>query len=218
VSLTLFGRFPKAEPNYLSRPVQAEDLAAKRALLVPVIAPATRMERTFGFKPPIPQRTILMSIFNATNKNSADVWGSLDVVDRKTRMHAVAIDAGIVLAILACLYVVFWCVGLRPSGMIGNVVMIMIGAVAYIGINYKFLEDNGQTIGSKKMGIKVTCLEGMHVRVDDLIIKRILPVWAVALIPWVGPLVVLVNYLLILRENQLCGHDEISQTRVIEAQ
>jgi uncharacterized RDD family membrane protein YckC len=140
-----------------------------------------------------------------------------DAVDRKTRLIAGLIDAGVILAILLVLFFALWIIGLMPTGIIGSVVATVVAAVSFLGLNYKLLDANGQTIGKKIQETKIVCSEGFPVATDDLIVKRYLPIFAVAMIPWIGPLLLLGNFLMVLRSNQLCGHDEIAKTKVVKS-
>lgn len=159
-------------------------------------------------------RSVLEEVYYQPVNASRD---SGDVIDLKTRAIAGLVDAAVVLVIVVPLFIVLWIVGLNPTGMIGSVVATIVAAVSFIAINYKLLDANGQTIGKKLQEIKIVCHEGFPVATDDLIVKRYLPIFALGLIPWIGPLLIIGNVLLVLRNNQLCGHDEIAKTKVVKA-
>jgi uncharacterized RDD family membrane protein YckC len=100
------------------------------------------------------------------------------------------------------------------------IVLFLVGAgialLAVMGINLYLLHQNGQTIGKKLMGIKIVRSD-QHTRatLSRLVFLRAGSVMLMGMVPVIGSLVQLANYLYIFREDQRCLHDHIADTVVI---
>ena len=92
-----------------------------------------------------------------------------------------------------------------------------IGFVIFVVIQGFPLNATGQTWGKKLLKIKIVDLDGGKPPIGRLLGLRYLPIQVVANIPLVGPVVALVNVLLIFRSDRRCGHDLIAGTRVVHA-
>ncbi len=75
----------------------------------------------------------------------------------------------------------------------------------------------GQTIGKRTMGIRVVRTDGSRVGFGRYIFLRWLPVTILSMIPMLGYVISLLDVLLIFRENRLCVHDNIADTKVVTA-
>jgi uncharacterized RDD family membrane protein YckC len=75
----------------------------------------------------------------------------------------------------------------------------------------------GQTVGKRAMGIRVVRVDGSRVAFSRIVFLRWLPLALVGAIPFVGGIVGLIDPLLIFRESRQCLHDDIANTRVVEA-
>lgn len=83
-------------------------------------------------------------------------------------------------------------------------------------INIILLARNGQSMGKLILGVKIVGADG-HPCFWRIIFIRILAMNALALIPIVGPVLMIVNVLMIFRENRRCLHDEFADTIVVRA-
>ena len=92
-----------------------------------------------------------------------------------------------------------------------------IGFVIFVVIQGFPLNATGQTWGKKLLKIKIVDLDGAKPPIGRLLGLRYLPIQAVANVPLIGPVVALVNVLLIFRIDRRCGHDLIAGTRVVHA-
>ena len=90
------------------------------------------------------------------------------------------------------------------------------GVVIFIVINWVFLQ-NGQTVGKRLLGIKIVRKDGSPIAATRIITHRFLPVQVAALVPVIGPFLVLVDCLLIFRKDKNTLHDDIAGTKVIQA-
>jgi uncharacterized RDD family membrane protein YckC len=93
---------------------------------------------------------------------------------------------------------------------------LIVGIVIYLVLHGYLLHTNGQTIGKKVLGIKVVRKDGSKADIVRLVGIRWLPFAVIAQIPFIGFLLVLVNYLMIFRESHLCFHDDLANTKVID--
>ena len=104
-----------------------------------------------------------------------------------------------------------------------SMVAIVLGVLAFAAILGVFIYTGvlvyryGQTIGKRVMGIRVVRTDGTRVAFSRFIFLRWLPIALLGMIPFLGYLVSLLDMLLIFRENRLCIHDNIADTRVVTA-
>lgn len=91
----------------------------------------------------------------------------------------------------------------------------MLGFAVTFALNAYFLKRDGQTIGKKCVGIRITDLEGRKAPLANIIFLRYLPVSIVSIIPHVGQLLALIDVLPIFGKNRRCLHDRIAGTRVL---
>lgn len=90
------------------------------------------------------------------------------------------------------------------------------GFVITLVLHGTFLARSAQTIGKKALGIQiVNASDGKPAAFGTIVLRRLLPVTAVAQIPYVGSVVAIVNVLFIFRKDRRCVHDHIAGTRVV---
>ncbi len=95
-------------------------------------------------------------------------------------------------------------------GVIGFAVLVVVQGIP--------LHASGQTWGKKMLGIKIVDLSGAKPSLGRLLGLRYLPLQVIANIPVVGPLAMIVDPLLIFRDDRRCGHDLIAGTQVVKAE
>lgn len=106
-------------------------------------------------------------------------------------------------------------VGFMPIGT--TLLWAVIGFAVFVLIQSYPLYATGQTWGKKLLSIRIVDLQGNKPSLVDLLVKRYLPTHAIANVPCLGMLYVLVDCLMIFRADQRCVHDLIAGTRVIRA-
>ncbi len=74
----------------------------------------------------------------------------------------------------------------------------------------------GQTVGKRVMGIAIVTLDNQKPAFFPLIAQRYMSQWLMGMVPVVGPLLRLVDILLIFRADKRCLHDHIARTKVID--
>lgn len=89
------------------------------------------------------------------------------------------------------------------------------GVAVYTLVNGKYLAANGQTLGKKAIGIRIVNVDGSKPSLTDIVVKRYLPFTVLGLVPAVGPLLGLINALLIFGSTRRCGHDLVAGTKVV---
>ena len=89
------------------------------------------------------------------------------------------------------------------------------GLVFFLLIHGYFLMTNGQTVGKKLVGIRITGLDDRLLSMPQLVLKRVLPVMVVQVIPVVGQFLALIDVLFIFRADRRCVHDLIAGTKVV---
>lgn len=129
-------------------------------------------------------------------------------------MLPISLVAGFALGIL----LVF--AGLDPQGLEFNIAAAVLGGLTGAGVflvvNGYLLATRGQTVGKMIMKTQIVSESGELLPLAPLILKRYVPLWIVASIPYVGGFVALGDSLAIFRENHKCLHDEIAGTKVIQ--
>lgn len=105
----------------------------------------------------------------------------------------------------------------------GSMVAIVIGLLAIVAMLGIFIYTAvlvyryGQTIGKRVMGIRVVRTDGTRVGFGRFIFLRWLPITLLSMIPLLGYVFSLLDVLLIFRDNRLCVHDNVADTRVVTA-
>lgn len=93
---------------------------------------------------------------------------------------------------------------------------VPVNVLIMVAINWTFLL-NGQTIGKKIMKLRIVRKDGSPIDRTRIITHRMLPVWIASVIPFIGSLAVLVDSLCIFRAGRNTLHDDIADTKVIQA-
>jgi uncharacterized RDD family membrane protein YckC len=104
--------------------------------------------------------------------------------------------------------------GQQPS-LVYTAVMTLIGFVLFLGINYKFLKNDGQTIGKKVAKTKIITNEGEPASFGGHIIKRYALYNFLGMIPVAGQILSMINILIIFGSAKRCGHDYFAGTKVV---
>lgn len=95
--------------------------------------------------------------------------------------------------------------------------VVSVNQVSYLVLNAYLLARRGQTIAKYLFGIAIVDHEsGRIVSIAKIITMRILPVTAVGLVPGVGVIGQLANWLFIFGDQRRCVHDHLCGTSVIE--
>lgn len=142
-----------------------------------------------------------------------------DLAGRGARLGAAIID-GIAFALVA------WATGTVASVNIfdpatpfgATYALAYAGAmVVFLALQGFLLHQRSQTLGKIALRIRIVRRDGSRASLGRLLGLRLLPMWFVSLVPLVGPLISLVDSLLIFRDSRRCLHDDIADTIVVRA-
>ncbi len=98
-----------------------------------------------------------------------------------------------------------------PMIFLGNVISVAV----LVAINWKFLPQ-GQTIGKKVTKIQIQSRSGGLLPVKDIIAKRMAPLYLAGCVPFIGPVLVLIDALCIFRSGHNTLHDDIAGSKVVK--
>ena len=134
-----------------------------------------------------------------------------ELADRGTRLGAALIDGVIALVVMVP---VLFLTGYISRAMDGTVSLtdIALSQLAGIGIYFALhgylLSKNGQTIGKKLLNIRIVShADGQLISLGAIIGKRVVPIWVISIVPFVGAIVGLIDPLMIFRADRRCLHD-----------
>ena len=140
------------------------------------------------------------------------------LASRVDRLIAAIIDGVIMMvATVPVILLLTFTAALGGQFFLTQILGMVAGVGIFVALNYKLLRDEGQTIGKRLMNVRIVGRDGNQMDVNDLLLKRYAPIWGAAMIPFIGGFICLANALLIFRDNQACGHDDIAQTKVVTA-
>jgi uncharacterized RDD family membrane protein YckC len=153
------------------------------------------------------------------------VHGGDALADRSERLAAVLVDAliGAVVAVpimmLGGYLQAIWDAAQagRQVGFAMQVGWGIVGLVLFVLLQGYPLARWAQTWGKRALGIRIVLLDGRQPSLSRLLLRRYLPMNVVALVPFVGNVVALVDSLMIFRRDRRCAHDLIAGTRVVKA-
>ncbi len=147
--------------------------------------------------------------------------GELELAGRGMRLVGAIID-GIILMIL--LVPIMFASGYMTMAMSGQqpgygwqMGMTLVGFVCFVVVQGYFLNQSGQTIGKKLLGMRIVDADGNKPDFVKLIGQRYGITYAIQVIPIVGNIYSFVNVLFIFRQDRRCIHDLIAGTRVVVA-
>jgi uncharacterized RDD family membrane protein YckC len=78
------------------------------------------------------------------------------------------------------------------------------------------LQQFGQTLGKRIMGIAIVTLDNHRPAFLQLIVQRYLSQWVVGMVPVIGVFLRLADILAIFRPDKRCIHDHLAKTKVID--
>jgi len=148
-----------------------------------------------------------------------------ELAERGTRLGAAIVDTLILLVILGPLMFFggYWSGAMAAAergqqvGLGTTLMWAAIGFGVFVLVQFVPLNATGQTWGKKVLGIKIVDLAGAKPPIGRLLGARYLPMQLVGNVPFVGPVLAIVNVLLIFRGDRRCGHDLIAGTQVVKA-
>ncbi len=149
--------------------------------------------------------------------------GTAELATLSERFLGAFIDGLISIGVVIILFLlligvgVFAGIGEYMASSLGQVVMVVLTYGIFLLIHQKPMRASGQTIGKRVAKIRVVTMSGDIPTFGDQAIKRYGFMQLIAIIPFVGTLLSLVNILFIFRADRRCIHDLVANTRVIKA-
>ena len=141
------------------------------------------------------------------------------LADRGSRLGAAILDGLIAfLLVLPAVGIAPWMEGNGPNpALIAVIVFSVLAVIGVVALNLVWLHRYGQTIGKRLLKIKVLRSDGSRCALARIVFARWLPVTLLGQVPLAGPLLGLVDALMIFREDRRCLHDLIADTIVVRA-
>ena len=141
----------------------------------------------------------------------------MELAGRGTRFLAALIDGIISAVLLGSVMAAFGIFdNIQNMGLVQTLTINLVGLVVFACVHGYLLKHYGQTVGKRVLGIKIVALDGSLVDLPNLILKRYLPITLCSAVPFVGPILPLVDVLFIFSGERRCVHDHIAGTKVIK--
>ena len=167
---------------------------------------------------PSPNQSPPESIDKTINHRPSSEELSIQYASRWLRLAAAILDCLVVapLSISIAYYLGFHVVPqCREWTFSEQICLVLIGAVVFGVLNLRLIYTRGQTIGKMICGTVVVTKDFRRVSGNRYVFLRILPVWIIGEVPFVGVLFSILDLLAIFRPEKNCIHDDIAGTRVI---
>jgi uncharacterized RDD family membrane protein YckC len=159
--------------------------------------------------------------YQAPAATVADVGVERELAGRGERLVAAIVDTIILLLILLPIMFAtgYWQAAMsgEQPGFTTQLLYGLLGFALFVAVQGVPLARTGQTWGKRLMKIRIADLQDAKPSLGTLLGKRYLPVQVIGAIPIAGPLLMIVNVLLIFRGDRRCGHDLIAGTKVVKA-
>jgi uncharacterized RDD family membrane protein YckC len=145
------------------------------------------------------------------------------LADRGTRLGAALLDGLIGLGVYSPLLVAAFVSesarrgsagdGGTPAFIVGGLVLMLVGLVAWAWFTILYVSRNGQTIAKKLLKIKVVRTDGTPISLGRIFWLRNVLNSLIGIVPFYG----IVELLFIFGESRQCLHDKIADTMMIRA-
>lgn len=138
-----------------------------------------------------------------------------ELAGRWQRLGGSIIDALTIMVVtVPLMFIITIMSGDAPSILL-SLVIGLLGIGVFAAINFKFLKNDGQTVGKKVVGTKITNVDRASVPEMDQFIKRYAVYMLASQVPVIGGIFALVNALFIFGEEKRCLHDLAGGTVVV---
>lgn len=143
------------------------------------------------------------------------------LASRGSRLVAQLLNGLALLVVIALFATAGYAVGAigadKSTQALGMILGMLAGLLYWVLRNINQLRATGQSVGKQWMGIKVVQTNGQPVPLSTLILRRYLAMQLIGGIPLVGPIVGLIDVLMIFGAEQRCLHDQFADTVVVVA-
>ena len=138
---------------------------------------------------------------------------------RAQRLSAALLDAAfgvLVTGIIFTIFNLFDKLGAQDPTFGLQMMLTLFGIAVYLLMHGYTLGKRGQTLGKLILGIQVVSIHtGQIFSLTHLLAYRMLPFQLVAMIPGLGPVLILIDTLLIFRKDRRCIHDILCGSKVV---
>lgn len=145
--------------------------------------------------------------------------GQLELAGRGMRLVGVIVDGLIMMILVVPLMLVsgYWAMAMsgQQPGFAWQVGMGLAGFISFLLINGYFLNQSGQTVAKKLLGMRIVDLNGNKPEFFRLVGLRYGVGQVIQLIPVLNVIYGLADCLFIFRQDRRCVHDLIAGTRVV---
>lgn len=105
-----------------------------------------------------------------------------------------------------------------PAAALVAALLVFLAFAGLILWNCLWLHRYGQTVGKRVLRIRIVRSDGGRCGLGRIFALRYLPMMVLGLIPVVGFLVTLTDWLLIFRDSRKCLHDQFADTIVVKTE
>ncbi len=144
----------------------------------------------------------------------------VELASRWARLGAYLVD---IVLFMVPFYGIFYATGQwekalqQNFSLLDQILSSLVGMALYLLFHGYLLHKRGQTIGKWVLGIKIVSAENSEMLpLWKLFFLRYATLSLLALIPIVGPFVVLLGLLLVFRKDKRCLHDFIAGSKVVK--
>lgn len=154
--------------------------------------------------------------------NAKATRDDFELATRGSRLAAQMLNGFALMGVmLVCIVPIAALAGASQKGDAAGAVMAIVGALIASGLwvyfNLRQLSATGQSLGKKWMGVRIVTTQGDQPSLSQLVFRRYLAMQALGIIPVIGPILGLVNILMIFGAEQRCLHDHFADTLVVKA-
>ena len=146
--------------------------------------------------------------------------GGTALAGRGVRLGAAIVDGLIMMALVMPILFLTGYFEKVMAGQVGIGTIVLYGLMGlalFVVVQGMPLSRYGQTWGKRLLKIRIADLQGAKPSLATLLLKRYLPVQVASSVPVIGGLLVLVDSLMIFRDDRRCAHDLIAGTQVVNA-
>lgn len=141
------------------------------------------------------------------------------LASRAQRLSAALLDAAFGVLVTGIIFTVFNLIdklGAQDPSFGLQIMLMLFGIAIYLLMHGYTLGTRGQTLGKLVLGIQVVSIHtGQIFSLTHLLVYRMMPFQLIAMIPIVGPVLILIDTLLIFRKDRRCMHDILCGSKVV---
>jgi uncharacterized RDD family membrane protein YckC len=153
--------------------------------------------------------------WSPASDSSFEASYEMPLADRGARFLAALVDGLAIIPIGIPVALAF--LAEDSDGLLVGLVFALVIGLGIGCVQWYLIATSGQTVGKRALGIRIVKIDGSPVDFVSGVVMRSWVMNAICNIPYVGPLIGLVDVLMIFGEERRCLHDRIAGTKVVEA-